>query len=130
MPSPQLNLGAFPEALKSRLERFAEERNISVAAAARLLISEGLTLAEGKGAWISTLHIFPSTMAQNFWIAIFAWSACFAATVLVSLLSRPKAAADLHGLVYGLTEAPRDRGVIGLSLAVLALTVILNIIFW
>jgi len=48
MPSPQLNLGAFPEALKSRLERFAEERNISVAAAARLLISEGLALAEGK----------------------------------------------------------------------------------
>jgi hypothetical protein len=50
MPEPrnQLNLGNFPPALKRRLDRFAKERSISVAAAARLLISEGLNQAEGK----------------------------------------------------------------------------------
>jgi solute:Na+ symporter, SSS family len=31
------------------------------------------------------LHEFPSTMAQNFWIAILAWSACFVVTIAVSL---------------------------------------------
>ena len=29
---------------------------------------------------------FPSTMAQNFWIAIFAWTTCFVVTIVVSLL--------------------------------------------
>src|ERR1019366_8087481 len=38
----------------------------------------GLTIAEGKGGWIATVHQFPSTMAQNLWMAIFAWSTCFA----------------------------------------------------
>ena len=40
-------------------------------------LTHGLTLAEGKGGWIANVHTFPSTMAQNFWIAIFAWSALF-----------------------------------------------------
>ena len=31
---------------------------------------------------------FPSTMAQNFWMAIFAWSTCFVVTLLVSLATR------------------------------------------
>src|SRR6266567_4575709 len=42
----------------------------------------GLTVAEGKGGWIAAVHEFPSTMAQNLWMAIFAWSACFAVTLL------------------------------------------------
>ena len=41
----------------------------------------GLTMAEGKGGWLGTvLHKFPSTMAQNFWLASFAFIACFVLT--------------------------------------------------
>src|SRR5436853_2228946 len=39
-------------------------------------LTHGMTLSEGKGGWLAVVHEFPSTMAQNFWIAIFAWSAC------------------------------------------------------
>jgi SSS family solute:Na+ symporter len=80
---------------------------ISGTAAAAL--THGLTVAEGKGGWLGAVHTFPSTMAQNFWIAIFAWSACFVVTMLVSLVTQPKPAAELKGLVYGLTELPHDR---------------------
>ncbi len=35
--------------------------------------THGLAVAENKGGWLgATLHTFPSTMAQNFWIAILA----------------------------------------------------------
>ena len=47
-------------------------------------LTHGLTVAEGKGGWLAPLHAFPSTMAQNFWIAIFAWSTCFLVTIVVS----------------------------------------------
>ena len=47
-------------------------------------------------------------MAQNFWIAIFAWSTCFVVTILVSLATTATAEADLQGLVYGLTDVPSD----------------------
>ena len=69
-------------------------------------LTHGLTMAEGKGGWIANLHAFPSTMAQNFWIAIFAWTACFLVTILVSLATRPKPESELHNLVYGVTELP------------------------
>src|SRR5213078_2343744 len=70
-------------------------------------ITHGLTLAEGKGGWLGTVREFPSTMAQNFWIAIFAWTTCFVVTILVSLATRPRPAAELEGLVYGLTKIKR-----------------------
>ncbi len=38
------------------------------------------------GGWITVLHHYPSDMAQNFWTAIFAFSANFVVTVVVSLL--------------------------------------------
>jgi SSS family solute:Na+ symporter len=99
-------------------------------------LTHGFTLAEGKGAWIANLHRFPSTMAQNFWIAIFAWSACFAVTVLVSLFTAPKTPAELRGLVRGLTELPGDSGEAWfrrpgvLALVALAAVAVLNFVFW
>ena len=72
-------------------------------------LTHGMTLAEGKGGWLSVVHQFPSTMAQNFWIAIFAWSTCFVVTILVSLVTKPRPEAELRGLVFGLTEMPHDR---------------------
>jgi SSS family solute:Na+ symporter len=71
----------------------------------------GLTMAEGKGGWITPLQTFPSTMAQNFWIAIFAWSACFLVTIAVSLTGKPRPDSELTGLVYGLTKIPHEGGV-------------------
>src|ERR1700729_3847045 len=73
-------------------------------------LTHGLTIAEGKGGWISPMHTFPSTMAQNFWMAIFAWSVCFIVTIVVSLMTPPKPKSELRGLVYGLTDVPSDVG--------------------
>ncbi len=99
-------------------------------------MTHGLTIAENKGGWISVIHQFPSTMAQNFWIAICAWSACFVMTVAVSLATKPKAEAELHNLVYGVTDIPREANVPWykrpgwLALVVIVALVILNILFW
>src|SRR5258706_1045933 len=51
--------------------------------------THGLTVAEGKGGWIAELHHFPSSMAQNFWMAIMAWTTCFVMTILLSLATKP-----------------------------------------
>jgi SSS family solute:Na+ symporter len=106
------------------------------AGTATAALTHGLTIAEGKGAWLGNVYEFPSTMAQNFWIALLAWTACFVVTILVSFLSKPKAEAELKSLVYGLTEQPREEGVTwyrrpGL-VAVIAgvLCVLLNFLFW
>jgi SSS family solute:Na+ symporter len=74
-------------------------------------------------------------MAQNFWIAIFAWSVCFVVTVVVSLMSAPKAQSALHNLVYGLTEiqhehVPWYQRPAPLALIVAAALVVLNVLFW
>jgi solute:Na+ symporter, SSS family len=106
-------------------------------------IHHGLTLPHGamaglKGGFLgSVLHTYPSEMAQNFWTAIVAWSACFAATIVISLLTRRnKSDDDLKGLVYSLTPRQEDRGLVwykrpaALGALVLGLTLALNIIFW
>ncbi len=75
-------------------------------------LHHGLTLPEGagvgiKGGWLQHIyHTYPSEMAQNFWTAIFAWTACFLVTILVSLFTRPQEESKLKGLVYSLTERP------------------------
>jgi SSS family solute:Na+ symporter len=67
-----------------------------------------LTVAEGKGGWFGQLYTFNSAMAQNFWIAIVAWTTCFVVTVAVSMATRPKTDTEMEGLVYGLTKIPHD----------------------
>jgi SSS family solute:Na+ symporter len=74
-------------------------------------------------------------MAQNFWIAIFAWSTCFIVTVLVSLLSAPKPETELHNLVYGLTQIPHEevpwyKRPAPLAVIVIVALVLLNLLFW
>jgi SSS family solute:Na+ symporter len=99
-------------------------------------LTHGLTVAEDKGGWLGRVHELPSTMAQNFWIAIFAWSACFVVTILVSLATRPKADSELKGLVYGLTKIPREEGVSWykrpgpLAVVVAIICIALNFLFW
>jgi len=99
-------------------------------------LAHGLTLAEGKGGWMGTVvHTFPSTMAQNFWIAICAWSTCFLVTILVSFLSAPKPESELHNLVYGITDIPHDKKQpwykqpVTLAFIVVGVLVLLNLLF-
>jgi solute:Na+ symporter, SSS family len=100
-------------------------------------LTHGLTIAERKGGWLGTvLTEFPSTMAQNFWIAIWAWTACFIVTILVSLMSAPKTDAELKNLVFGLTEMPSEHGVVWykrpgpLAIVVAVICIALNFLFW
>jgi SSS family solute:Na+ symporter len=106
-------------------------------------IHHGLVLPQGaapglKGAFLgAVLHTYPSEMAQNFWTAIFAWTACFVATIAISLLTRRhKSDDDLKGLVYALTPRLTDHEMVWykrpatLAVVVLGLTLVLNVIFW
>jgi len=104
-------------------------------------VHHSLTLPEGavagiKGGWIGLAHVYPSEMAQNFWAAIFAWTTCFTVTILISLMTKPAAEDSLRGLVYSLTPKPEEEHhawygrPATLAVFVLAVTVLLNIIFW
>jgi SSS family solute:Na+ symporter len=99
--------------------------------------SAGNTPGWIKGAALGDLHTFPSDMARNFWLAIFAFLVCFFLTVLISLATkRTKSDEDLKGLVYSLTEKVREPnqawygspGFLGSVLLVFCL--FLNIYFW
>jgi SSS family solute:Na+ symporter len=111
------------------------------------VIFQGRTLPAGetasllKGGWLggaAHAHPFASSMAQNFWMAIFAFGACFAGTILVSLATRPNRTDEqLRGLVYSLTERIVDRREApwyarpaALGALVLTLCVGLNLLFW
>lgn len=99
-------------------------------------LTHGLTVAEGKGGWITNVHEFFSGTSQAFNIAGIAFIVCLIVTVLVSLLTRPKNENELVGLVYSLTPRQRDRAKVWyknplwLGMAVLVVTIILNIIFY
>jgi SSS family solute:Na+ symporter len=76
-------------------------------------------------------------MAQNFWLASFAFTVCLVLTLVISLATaRTKADVELKGLVYSLTPKTVDHdqplwqrpAVIGIVLLICC--VILNIIFW
>jgi SSS family solute:Na+ symporter len=101
-----------------------------------------LTIAHGnapgiKGGYVHVLGEFPSEMAQNFWLAAFAFTVCFTLTLVISLATRrTKADEELKGLVYSLTPKIKSDnvpfflqpGVVGVMLLIAC--VILNIIFW
>ena len=105
---------------------------------------QGNTLPAGetasllKGGWISAQHIFASSMAQSFWMAIFAFTGCFVGTIAISLATaRNRTDEELRGLVYSLTEKIRSPenepwyqrpAVLGGT--VLLLTLGLNFLFW
>lgn len=103
----------------------------------------GLTLPAGaaagiKGGWVGTImHTYPSEMAQNFWAATIAWSACFFVTIIVSYFTKQlKSDSDLTGLVYSLTPKIKEENVpwyskpFTLGIIILAAATVINIIFW
>src|SRR5213079_2088324 len=76
-------------------------------------VHHGLSLPAGavagvKGGYLGVVTTYPSELAQTFWTAIVAWVTCFVVTIAVSLLTRPRPAGELRGLVYGLTPKPEE----------------------
>lgn len=104
-------------------------------------VFHSLTLAAGntpgvKGGYLHVAKVFPSEMAQNFWLASFAFIICFSLTVVISLATkRTKTNEDLKGLVYSLTPKLKDEEKAWylrpatLGLVLLACCVVLNLIF-
>ena len=101
-----------------------------------------LTIAQGntpgiKGGYVKVMSTFPSEMAQNFWLAAFAFIACFTLTLVISLAtSRTKSDADLKGLVYSLTpkivdnNAPIYQRPAVVGIVLLIVCILLNWYFW
>jgi SSS family solute:Na+ symporter len=101
-----------------------------------------LTIAQNnvpgvKGGYLGVKIVFPSEMAQNFWLATFAFLVCFGLTLFISLATqRTKNDEQLKGLVYSLTPKIVDHNVpvwqrpavVGTILLIAC--VILNFIFW
>jgi len=103
-------------------------------------IHHGLTLPQGavagvKGGYFGLVTTYPSELAQTFWTAIFAWSTCFVVTIIVSLMTRARPEDQLKGLVYSLTDKPKESGIAWfkrpaiMAAAVLILTIVLNLLF-
>jgi SSS family solute:Na+ symporter len=113
-----------------------------LAGTAAALFHHGVSLSTAaqpgvKGGWLMLLASYPSEMAQNFWTAIWAWLACFAATIAVSLVTRRKPDAQLVGLVYSLTPVPAEhrdlawyRRPARLGAIVLLAALMLNLVVW
>jgi len=75
-------------------------------------------------------------LAQDMYQALWSFVVCVIVTVTVSLMTKPKADAELTGLVYGLTEVPSignvplyEKPVFWAAVVAVAL-VILNIVMW
>jgi SSS family solute:Na+ symporter len=106
-------------------------------------LHHGLTAPAGaetlvKGGWLGTVvHTYPSEMAQNFWTAIYAFTAAFVMTVIISLMTKKiKSDEDLKGLVYSLTPRIVEEGVVWykrpapLAIIVGIAAIILSLLFW
>jgi solute:Na+ symporter, SSS family len=105
-----------------------------------------------KGGWLTNIfsnpdtmeqlgnvvsHVYTSTMAQNFWTAIYAFVVCIVVTIIISLSTKQrKSNEELKGLVYALTPKVRDESAkwyekpetTAIAIAIIAL--IFTIIFW
>ena len=75
-------------------------------------------------------------MAENMYRAMWSWIICVIVTVLVSMATRPKPETELKGLVYGVTEIPREEHVSLLhrpafwAVVVSVVLVIFNLLLW
>jgi solute:Na+ symporter, SSS family len=75
-------------------------------------------------------------MAENMYRGLWSWVICVVVTVVVSMVTIPKPASELSGLVYGCTKLPVEDQVDlwrrpGFWACVVAVVfVALNIVFW
>ncbi|KPL14599.1 MAG: Na+/galactose cotransporter, partial [Bacteroides sp. SM23_62] len=106
-------------------------------------IHHGITAPAGadtliKGGWLGTVvHTYPSEMAQNFWTAIYAFTAAFVLTIIISVMTKKiKSDEELKGLVYSLTPRIIEEGVVWfkrpapVAIFVGIVAIILSLIFW
>jgi len=106
-------------------------------------LHHGLTSSAGalsliKGGWLGTVvHEYTSEMAQNFWTAIYAFTACLVITMIISVTTKQlKTNEQLKGLVYALTPKIREEGVPWfrkpetLAVIVCIIAIVLTIIYW
>jgi SSS family solute:Na+ symporter len=105
-------------------------------------IHHGYTLPAGasvgiKGGYFGLMHTYPSEMAQNFWTAIYAFSAALVLTLVITLLTKKlKTDEELKKLVYSLTPKIKDDSEHWyqtphfLAIIVGAIAIVLSIIFW
>ncbi|QOY85171.1 sodium:solute symporter family protein [Paludibaculum fermentans] len=106
-----------------------------VSGTAAAAVTYGLTEAEGKGGWMGAQYHFPSSMAQNFWVAIAAFGCCLVVTTIVSLATKAKPDAELVGLVYSVTprqteEAEWYRRPATLAIVASVICIALNFVFF
>ena len=90
--------------------------------------------------WISPVYVtmssHPSDMGENLWRAWWAWLVTLVMTIIISLMTKPKAESELVGLVKGLTEktvlqdVPLWRKPGLWAIVALAMCAALNIYFW
>ncbi|HEU5072130.1 MAG TPA: sodium:solute symporter family protein [Verrucomicrobiae bacterium] len=99
--------------------------------------ASGHVLNPMKGGYLGVVQQFPSEMAQNFWLASFAFIVCLLLTAGISLATaRTKTNEELKGLVYSMTPKLKAEdeawylkpAVTGILLLIGC--VILNFIFW
>jgi solute:Na+ symporter, SSS family len=108
------------------------------------MIHHGLTVPKGihtavKGGWLTDtpVNVYASEMAHAFWTAIWAWTICFIATIVISYVTKAnKTDQELTGLVYSLTPKPKEEAVawylrpMEFGLFVLGAALLLNLLFW
>jgi len=120
----------------------AVHHGLTVPLHAATLLKGGWILAIGKasgllGSQAEPLHVYRSEMAQNFWTAIFAFTASALVTVGLSLVTpQKKSESDLKGLVYSLTPRSMKEDVAWyrrsttLAVFVLVIALVLTVLFW
>jgi len=96
------------------------------------------TLMKLDRSWVSVFALSPRAqgLAQDMYQALWSCVTCVVVTVLVTLVTKPKPDHELKGLVYALTEVPREehgswlhKPVVWGAVALVVL-VVLQIIFW
>ena len=105
----------------------------------------GTVSSIGMYAWVQLDHsalryvalsVNAQDMAENMFRALWSWVICVLVTVVVSLMTEPKPASELKGLVYGETDIPSEGHLplwqrpIFWAGVVAAVFVVIQIIFW
>ena len=88
--------------------------------------------------WVRVFALSPlaQPLAQAMWQALWSCVTCVAVTVFVTLVTKPRPDEELKGLVYALTEVPKEENTSWLhrpvvwGVAALVIFVVLQIIFW
>lgn len=88
--------------------------------------------------WLRYVALSPDAlpMAENLYRALWSWIICVLVTIIVSLMTAPKTATELQGLVRAYTTIPSDKDVVWYKrpivwgAGVACVFAILQIVFW